>query len=656
MADNLTDSLILIVDDDKSSRRLVQAQLHIAGFRNLLFAVNGLEALELVNTHTPDLVLLDVMMPGMTGYTVTRRFREKFPNQHIPIILISALQSPEDRTKGIEAGANDFLSRPVDGGELAARITSQLMLKQARDALMAERQRLAILYDVSRALTAELDFNALMQQILTLTRALTGAEKATLVLLDEQGEFQQKIQSRHGGQPRSVARIDPAILNRGLLGWVIQKRQSALIPELLVDDRWMSLPDEVPARSAVATPIVWGDQLIGGLLLQAPLPDAFNDQHLDLLTAICNQAAVAIQNARLYEETRRQRARAEALLSQTGDAVVVADERTIVTSINPAARRLLELDDSAIGRPLGNVFSLHLADLLMRGAERGTAVSGEYDFHRRSGEQYSFNVSISPVTGVGFMLVWQDITHVKEGERARLEMERAETQRIRETFARYMSEALVERVLSDPNILSRRERHEAVVLFADLRGFTRLTIEHSADSVLALLNDVFTRLMDIAYRNEGVIFDVAGDELMIAFNVPYEQPDAAQRALITAIDMQREFATLRDKWAQQGMKMGIGIGISRGSVVLGHVGGRSRMNYAMVGQAVNIAHRLVDTAADGQIVVTPDLLANGLPDDIGIQVRETRPLFIPGVEQTLPALLIELNASHPSQAEGKRAS
>lgn len=650
MADAITNAYILIVDDDKASRRLLQAQLHIAGFRNLGFAPSGSEGLDMIQARCPDVIVADVMMPGMTGYTFTEKIREQFPGRFIPIILISALQSPEDRVKGIEAGANDFLSRPVDPGELVARINALLLLKQARDALDAERQRLATLYDVSRALTADLNVNAIMQRILTLTRTLTGAEKATLVLLNEKGGFEQKIQARHGEAPRSGQSIDPLVLQRGLLGWVIQHGQAALILDVLTDERWVPLPNDDPARAAVAVPITWSDRVIGGLLLVSQEPGAFHDEHLELLTAICSQAAVALENARLYDEAHRQRARTEALISQTGDPVIVTDPNTRITSFNPAAACELDLDESAMGRPVGNVFSLRLADLVAQASERGVALSGEHTHERVGDHERTFNVSVSPVAGVGFMLVWQDITALKETERIRLEHERAETERVRRTFTRYMSPALVERVLGDPDILIRREAREAVVLFADLRGFTRLTMEHSAHNVMALLNDVFDGLMEIAYRNDGVIFDIAGDELMIAFNVPYDQPDASRRALATAIEMQREFAHLRAAWAARGMRIGMGIGISRGPVVLGHIGGRFRMNYAMVGQAVNIAHRLVDMSEDGKIVITPELMTEDHPDRDKVVIREMQPLTIPGVNHAVPVLCLEVIKSLPDES------
>ena len=301
------------------------------------------------------------------------------------------------------------------------------------------------------------------------------------------------------------------------------------------------------------------------------------------------------------------------------------------------------MSDDCLGQSLAEIFSLALADLLLRARERAGGVSGEYTV-RHLPESRTFNVSVSPVEELGFILVWQDISGLKEGERIRLASERAERQRVMDTFARYMSPTLIERVLADEDILARRERRDAIVLFADLRGFTRLTVEHSPDDVMALLNNVFAEMMEIVYRHEGVIFDIAGDELMIGFNVPYHQPDARQRALTTAIIMQEQFAAIKERWQSRDMHVGMSIGINQGLVVLGHVGGRARMNYAMVGQAVNIAHRLVEIADDGQIAVSPDLLTGGLPAEVNVRIRELPPQPIKGVDSPQPISIIELTS------------
>ena len=176
-----------------------------------------------------------------------------------------------------------------------------------------------------------------------------------------------------------------------------------------------------------------------------------------------------------------------------------------------------------------------------------------------------------------------------------------------------------------------------------------MTVQHNPDDVISVLNDFFDAMMQIVYEQEGVVFDITGDELMVGFNVPFNQPDAPYRALSTAIAMQQHFAHLQLLWANRGIQVGMGIGMNRGPVVLGHIGGRSRMNYAMVGQSVNVAHRLVEMAKDGEIVMPPDVLADALPAPDwlagieGLSVATLPPQPIRGVTTPLPVTRLKLS-------------
>jgi PAS domain S-box-containing protein len=642
MPANLAQPVILIVEDDPINRQVVTTHLHGGGFERCLVAESGQEALDFLVREPIDMIVMDIGLPDMDGYKLTQAIRATYADWAIPIILISASGDAIERTRGIEAGANDFLVKPLDGHELVARVTAHMTHKRALDDLIAERGRLEALYRLSQSLTLHVEYQDAIREIVSLAPQLIPATKAILVLLDEMGGFQQKIVSHPGQETTIVPKIEPAILDRGLIGWVLKTGGPALVADVSTDERWAALPEDEPTGSAIATALTWRDRTVGVLMLESPEKDAFRAEHLDLITALGSQAAIALENARLYKQMQREQEGTAALINQIGSPVVVTDPQARIIRTNPAVEEIFGLGADVLNKPLSEVFGLALADLLLRAQERSGMVSGEYS--RRSplpGAGRSFNVSISPIAEVGYMLVWQDITGLKESERVRLESERAETQRVRSAFSRYMSTPLIERVLTDRDILTRRERREAVVLFADLRGFTRLTVEHPPDAVFALLNNLFSEMLDIVNRHEGLVFDITGDELMIAFNVPYDQEDLNRRALQTAIDMQRRFAELQGKWRDKGMDVGMGIGIDRGDVILGHIGGSSHMNYSMVGEAVNIGHRLVEIAEDAQIVVTPEILADGLPDRAA-QVVELEPRLLKGKSQPQPISLITL--------------
>ena len=128
-------SRILVVDDDPMNVKLVMAILKKGGYDSLA-AYDGAEALEKVRGHHPDLILLDVMMPGLDGYQVTRELKDDPLTAGIPIIMLTALNGAEDKLRGLESGADEFLTKPVNAPELLARAKSMLRLKQYRDQLL----------------------------------------------------------------------------------------------------------------------------------------------------------------------------------------------------------------------------------------------------------------------------------------------------------------------------------------------------------------------------------------------------------------------------------------------------------------------------------------------------------------------------------------
>jgi len=133
--------LILLVDDHPENIELLKAYLSPQGYETIQ-AANGEEALAAFSSYAIDLILLDVMMPGMDGFEVTRRIRQDKANPQLPIVLVTAQRETEDRVKGIEAGCDDFISKPFDGIELRARVRSLLKVKAYNDLMNHYQQEL----------------------------------------------------------------------------------------------------------------------------------------------------------------------------------------------------------------------------------------------------------------------------------------------------------------------------------------------------------------------------------------------------------------------------------------------------------------------------------------------------------------------------------
>ena len=127
------DPLILVVDDLVQNVRLLEAVLSPKGFR-VAAAYSGEEALEALGMEQPDVVLLDILMPGMGGYEVCRRIRQDPETAFLPVIMITA-SGEEEKVRAIEAGADDFVSKPFDQAELLARVRSLIRVKRYHDTI-----------------------------------------------------------------------------------------------------------------------------------------------------------------------------------------------------------------------------------------------------------------------------------------------------------------------------------------------------------------------------------------------------------------------------------------------------------------------------------------------------------------------------------------
>ena len=126
---------ILVVDDAMENVRILHGALQDE--HDVLFALDGPRALEIAHAQQPDLILLDAVMPGMDGYAVCKTLQGAQQTADIPVIFVTALTSPEDETRALEAGAADFISKPVNAAVVRARVRTQLTVKRQRDALRA---------------------------------------------------------------------------------------------------------------------------------------------------------------------------------------------------------------------------------------------------------------------------------------------------------------------------------------------------------------------------------------------------------------------------------------------------------------------------------------------------------------------------------------
>ena len=184
---------ILIVDDDEKNLKLLGSLLEFYNY-DYKEARNGVEALEKTDSYKPDLIILDIMMPEMDGYEACKRLKADPVTQNIPVVIITALSDKESRIDGLNAGANDFLTKPVDKNELAVRVRNLLKVKEFEDFL--ERHNEILDMEVKKK-TAQLQ-ESYIDTILRLTKAAEYKDEETAAHIKRSGYY-SAVMARHLG-------------------------------------------------------------------------------------------------------------------------------------------------------------------------------------------------------------------------------------------------------------------------------------------------------------------------------------------------------------------------------------------------------------------------------------------------------------------------
>lgn len=175
----------------------------------------------------------------------------------------------------------------------------------------------------------------------------------------------------------------------------------------------------------------------------------------------------------------------------------------------------------------------------------------------------------------------------------------------RSALERFLSPEVVEMVVANPDIRLGGVNQEVTVMFADIRGFTTMSETMEPSRVVEILNEYFTRVTDVIFDNGGTLDKYIGDAVMAVFGAPISKGNDAAAAVNSAMQIQRLLIELnRDAAARKWPELRVGIGINTGNAIAGNIGSPRRLDYTVVGDAVNTAQRLMTNAAGGQILIS----------------------------------------------------
>ncbi len=202
-------------------------------------------------------------------------------------------------------------------------------------------------------------------------------------------------------------------------------------------------------------------------------------------------------------------------------------------------------------------------------------------------------------------VVYDDLQSLNDNLQKRVDEHVRELDRAT-SLKRYLSPQLAESILAGGrsiDLTSRRE--DLTILFSDIRGFTPMSERMEPEELVDLLNQYLTAMTEIVFENGGTLDKYVGDALMVFFGNPVPYDDNAARAVKTALSMRRRLTELQREWfARSEETLNIGVGITTGYVTVGNIGSPARADYTVLGNNVNLASRLADRAAPGQILVS----------------------------------------------------
>ena len=484
------------------------------------------------------------------------------------------------------------------------------------DAIM-ELSRLRALAGTTSLINARLETDAVLEQVMDVVVRLTGAERGYIVLRDRvTGELDQFRVARgmdSGALARGPAGARPGdnvyIVSRTIVNEVARTGQPVLTENASQDLRYREQESIVgyALRSILAVPLKVRDELIGVVYCDnRALAGLFQEQDRDLLMAFADQAAVAIENAQLFESARQRleeitemRDLMDNIFDSIASGVLTLDADGVITTCNEAACRILG-NDTPLGRPYAAVMPPledAFAEALRQVRDDGQQRVVRLEPYLRGLGRRDWTVIVSALRDpggehTGVALVLDDLT-----ERRARESQLAE-------LRHYLPSALVEHYRSVSEVSMDGQEREITVITADVRGFTSFSETLEPEVLMETINRYLSLASDAIHVHEGIVDKYRGDAVVGLFNTQLNpQSDHASRAVRAALRIVEGLLALHQSLPND-RQLFYGIGIHTGPAFLGNVGTSERREFAAVGEAMTISKYLEGQARPGEILIS----------------------------------------------------
>ena len=489
---------------------------------------------------------------------------------------------------------------------------------------------LETLFDISVAISSVLDVGELCDEVLWRSVGILNASKGVVLLVSGESPILNPVVNFNWEK-------DIPLLSKKLTAFKnIDKNKKGLV---FSEKEKSPLQKKLNENNLIISPISAKNKTLGYVLLCNKETrkgiEPFNSLDLDLLTALSNQAAVAMENARLFKDITKEKQFNESILGSIATGVITLDPLGEVDSINAAGLKILKTKKEEV---LGNHYMYlfekdnDLVEMItMSEMENETKTELNMPLNAVS-EETIINISISPRL---------DPEGNKQGSVVAIE-DISDVSKVKNTFKRYVSKQVVDELLGDEGKLNLGgEQREVTILFTDIRGFTSMSEKMEPERVVTTLNEYFSDMIDIVFKHNGTLDKIIGDELMVLYGAPIKGEKDTQRAVETAVEMQRKINELnKERHKRNEPPILVGAGINKGLVVSGNIGSRDLMDYTVIGDTVNVASRLCAAAGPGEIMVSDSVYKTTKKS---FSYEKLNPIKVKGKEKKIPVFLIKDN-------------
>jgi adenylate cyclase len=367
-------------------------------------------------------------------------------------------------------------------------------------------KKLLTLYEVGNIVNSVLELKTLLNIIMAMAIKVMQANRGFLLLREKNGEL--KPVATHALTPTEAQ----APYSQTIVDTVLKERVPVLVLDATHDVRFANRDSlkALPLSSVICVPI-WERENIAGVIYvdKAEGTNTFNEEDMYFLSAFANQAAVAITNAKLFDDVRRE-------------------------------------------------------------------------------------------------------------------------ERLRTSLQRYLSPNVVDEMVqkNTGTFALGGEKKKVSILFCDIRGFTTMTEKEPVETIVTLLNEYFSAMSDVIFKNHGTLDKFIGDAIMAIYGAPLEMKDGAYQCVKTAVEMRDKLTKLNDKWkSEKKPQIQVGYGINTGEAIVGNIGSERRMEYTAIGDMVNVAARVEGETEGSQIFITEETFA-----ELGskVQVKKLKPVQLKG--------------------------